>query len=370
MQTPHRHRLSAMIPHRLALVSLLFMIMLSSACLRTADGTERELKIATKHAPPFAMQDEHGKWNGLSIDLITAIAEKQGFRATFVPMSLLDMLEAVNRGEVDLAAAALTMTVEREKQLDFSHPYFQSGLAIAVREKEDGWKYALGRLFSPAFLRILGGLSLLLLLSGFLVWLFERRQNPGDFGGGPAEGIWSGFWWAAVTMTTVGYGDKAPKTRPGRMVALVWMFTSLIVISGFTAAITTSLTVGSLGSGIQEMDDLYGKKVGTLEASTSSSFLEELAIKGQYFPTVKEAMQALEKGQIDAVVYDEPILRYMITSGEIHGVRVVERSFKPEYYAFALPPGSPETETLNRNLLGIINSLAWKEIKYKYLREE
>lgn len=346
------------------------MVMLSPACISTAEGTEQELRIATKHAPPFAMQDENGQWKGLSIDLINALAEKQGLRATFVAMNLQDMLEAVAQREVDLAAAALTMTVEREELIDFSHPYYQSGLAIAVREKDSGWEYSLGRLFSPAFLRILGGLSLLLLLSGFLVWLFERRQNPGDFGGGVVEGIWSGFWWAAVTMTTVGYGDKAPTTRPGRMVALVWMFTSLIVISGFTAAITTSLTVGSLDSGIQDMDDLYGKKVGTLKASTSSIFLEELALKGTYFPSVKEAMHALEKGQIDAVLYDEPILRYLVTSGEIHGVRVVERSFKPEYYAFALPPGSSETETLNRNLLDIINSAAWKEIKYKYLREK
>ncbi len=110
-------------------------------------------------------------------------------------MSLPDMIEAVAGRTVDIGAAALTMTVEREEQLDFSHPYFQSGLAIAVREKDDGWEYALRRLFSPAFLKVLGGLSLLLLLSGFLVWVFERRNNPDNFGGGPVEGIWSGFWW-------------------------------------------------------------------------------------------------------------------------------------------------------------------------------
>jgi ABC-type amino acid transport substrate-binding protein len=338
--------------------------------IRTATAWDKEITVATKHSPPFAMKNANGEWEGMSIDLIRAIAKKQGVGITFIPMSLPEMLDAVARQKVDLAAAALTMTVEREEHLDFSHPYFQSGLAIAVREKDDGWEYALQRLFSPAFLRVLAGLSLLLLLSGFLVWLFERRKNPDNFGGGPAEGIWSGFWWAAVTMTTVGYGDKTPKTTPGRIVALVWMFTSLVVISGFTAAITTSLTVGSLGSGIRQADDLYGKKVGTVNGSTSSSFLDELGIRGKNFPTINDALHALEKGKLEAVVYDEPILRYLITTGDIHGIQVVNRSFRHEYYALALPSKCQERESLNRNLLEIINSKSWKNIKFKYLHNE
>jgi len=354
---------------RLALLLLLTITFVMATGTLPATAGEKKLTVATKHSPPFAMQNGNGEWEGLSIDLVRALAKKQGTGITFIPMSLPDMLAAVAERKVDMAAAALTMTVEREEQLDFSHPYYQSGLAIAVREKDDGWDYALRRLFSPAFLRVLAGLSLLLLLSGFLVWLFERRKNPDDFGGGPIEGIWSGFWWAAVTMTTVGYGDKAPKTSPGRIVALIWMFTSLVVISGFTAAMTTSLTVGSLGSGIRQVDDLYGKKVGTVKASTSSSFLDELAIRGQNFPTVNEALHALEKGKLDAVVYDEPILRYLITTGDVHGIKVVNRSFRHEYYA-ALPPRSTERESINRNLLEIINSRAWKEIKFKYLHNE
>ncbi|MWV54916.1 transporter substrate-binding domain-containing protein [Chlorobium phaeovibrioides] len=353
-----------------ALLSLVAITIIMTTGTRDASARERELTVATKHSPPFAMQKENGEWEGISIDLMRAIAKKQDLGITFIPMSLPDMIEAVAVRTVDIGAAALTMTVEREEQLDFSHPYFQSGLAIAVREKDDGWEYALRRLFSPAFLKVLGGLSLLLLLSGFLVWVFERRNNPDNFGGGPVEGIWSGFWWAAVTMTTVGYGDKAPKTPPGRIVALIWMFTSLVVISGFTAAMTTSLTVGSLGTGIRQVDDLYGKKVGTVKASTSSRFLDELAIRGQNFPTVNDALHLLEQGKLDAVVYDEPILRYLITTGEIHGIKVVNRSFRHEYYALALPPRSTERETLNRNLLEIINSKDWKEIRFKYLHNE
>ncbi|TCD46961.1 transporter substrate-binding domain-containing protein [Chlorobium sp. N1] len=349
---------------------LLLAILTAILSFAPASAATDELRVATKQTPPFAMLNAEGEWEGLSVELVRSIAEKEGRKAVFVPMGLEEMLRAVSDGKVDMAAAALTMTAEREMMLDFSHPYFRSGLAIAVRDTREGWDRAIQRLFSPAFLRVLGGLSLLLLLSGLLVWFFERRKNPEHFGGTPAEGIGSGFWWAAVTMTTVGYGDKAPKTAPGRLVGLVWMFMSLIVVSGFTAAITTTLTVGSLGGGIEKVDDLYGKRVGTIRASTSSSFLEELSIRGEYFQTVGEALQALERGKIDAVVYDEPVLRYLITTGAAHGVRVVDRSFRTSYYALALPPGSPETEQVNRDLLEVVGSDAWKEIRFRYLHDE
>jgi len=59
-------------------------------------------------------------------------------------------------------------------------------------------------------------------------------------------------------MTTVGYGDKAPVTLAGRVVGLLWMPASIILISGFTAAIASALTVGQLDHSISGLDDLYG----------------------------------------------------------------------------------------------------------------
>jgi polar amino acid transport system substrate-binding protein len=87
-------------------------------------------------------------------------------------------------------------------------------------------------------LKVVTALGLVLLVVGALIWACERRQNPQHFGGN-AKGVLSGFWWAAVTMTTVGYGDKVPVTIGGRIIGLLWMFTAIILISGFTASITT-----------------------------------------------------------------------------------------------------------------------------------
>ncbi|WP_294345090.1 transporter substrate-binding domain-containing protein [Prosthecochloris sp.] len=346
---------------------LLVALALFFPCTLSAAEGETELIVGIKQAPPFSMKNKEGEWEGISVELWKKIAQDNGFSYKFRESELENLLDNVSTGEHDASVAAITVTGERENLVDFSQPFFLSGLAIAVRENSSNWGRVIKVFFSSGFLRIVLLLSLILLVSGFLVWFFERVKNPEQFGGSPAKGIGHGFWWAAVTMTTVGYGDKAPKTPGGRMVALVWMFASLIIISGFTAAITTALTVGSLDVPIKGVHDLHTIKTGTVSGSTSIQFLTEEYISFQEFGTIEEALQSLQGGRIDAVVYDEPIMRYMTASGGFEDIRVLEHSFKHEYYAIALPPGSPLAEKINRSLLDYTASKRWRLILFKYL---
>ena len=332
----------------------------------SAAEVEKKLVIGTKQVPPFSMKNAEGEWEGISVELWNKIAQDNGFLFEFKESELTDLLEQVSKGELDACVAAITVTAERENMVDFSQPFFLSGLAIAVREGGSNWERLIQGFFSSGFLRIVVFLSLILLVSGFLVWLFERAKNPEQFGGSPVKGIWEGFWWSAVTMTTVGYGDRAPKTAGGRLIALVWMFASLVIISGFTAAITTMLTVGSLTVPVKGPHDLYAVRTGTVSGSTSMEYLAEEYIFFHEFETIQDALQALQQGRIDAVVYDEPIMRYMTTSGEFKGIRILEHSFRHEYYAIVLPPGSPLTEKINRSLLQYTDSKQWRLVLFKH----
>jgi voltage-gated potassium channel len=69
----------------------------------------------------------------------------------------------------------------------------------------------------------------LVIVGGFLGWAIEPE----------IETVWDGIWWSLITVTTVGYGDIAPKTPIGRGLAAVLILVGLCTLSLLTGAITT-----------------------------------------------------------------------------------------------------------------------------------
>ncbi|KAA6186658.1 transporter substrate-binding domain-containing protein [Thiohalocapsa marina] len=342
---------------------------LAQATEDAQDAADDTWLVATRHAPPFAIVDGHGNWSGISIDLWREIAEQLGLDYRFVDMGLTQMLDAIAEDQADVAAAALTITSEREQRVDFTHPFHTSGLGIAVHRHPGGEVITvLKGLVSAPFLGVLAGLSALLAAVGVLIWLAERRSND-QFQSDPVRGIGSGLWWSAVTMTTVGYGDKAPTTLLGRLIGIIWMFAGIIVISSFTAAIATSLTVGALHHRIKGLDDLYASRVATVGAdSTSARFLQEHSVRHRVVDTLPDALQQLAERQLDAVVYDIPMLRYQIAAQFPDQLQVLPQVLQRQDYGFALPQGSLAREAVNEVLLRTIRTEAdWSPVLEQYL---
>lgn len=345
--------------------SLSFSLASSPACAEISSGT---MTVAIRHSPPFAIKDQDGNWHGISIELWRIIADKLGLAYRFhETASLRELLGAVERGEAEAAVAAITITSKRETRMDFTHPFVRTGLGIAVPiATGGGWLSVTQRVVAPPFIKAMAALFGLLLLVGFLVWLLERRRNT-QFGGTPVEGIGAGLWWSAVTMTTVGYGDKAPVTFAGRALAMIWMFAGVIVISSFTAAIATSLTVGELGGNVRGKDDLARARIATVAESTSAQFLAEAQFDFRTEPDLYTALDALDRGTVDAVVYDAPLLRYQVRQQFDDRLAVIPGSFEGQDYGIALPPGSPHREAINRVLLDSLRDPAWEKLLYSYL---
>ena len=335
-----------------------------------AQDTTRTLVVGTKEAPPFAIRQPDGTWGGISITLWEQIAEELDLSYEWQERDLQGLLEGAEDGSLDVAVAALTVTAEREEDLDFSHPFYASGLGIAVRVEEGGrWLSVIRGFLSVAFLKVVGVLVLLLLLVGLVIWVVERRHNPEHFGGSPAQGIGSGFWWSAVTMTTVGYGDKAPVTAAGRIIGLIWMFTAIIIISSFTAAIASSLTFSQFRHAVEGPGDLRDVRIGTVPNSVSDEYLQAQHIPAQAYDSPVAALAALDAGEIKAFVYDAPILRYLINSRGGTSVEVLPGTFQEQYYAIAFPSGSALLEPVNRSLLEQVDAPAWQDVLYRYLGE-
>lgn len=325
------------------------------------------LVVATKDAPPFAFIGPGGEWTGIAVDVMTAIAADLGRTVEWREETLQGMLDAVETGEVDAAAAAITITPAREAGLDFSFPYFTTGLGIAIDpEAGNGWLQVLRNFFTWQFAVAITTLSMVLLAAGAAVWAFERRFNE-QFPKDPARGLGDGFWWAAVTMTTVGYGDKAPRSLGGRIVGLVWMFTSMIIVASFTASIAASLTVGSLGNPVQTVNDLRDVRVGVVDGTIGA---DETALRGLRtvrFASVDEAYDSLLAGDIGAVVHDRPLLRWTALWTFDSAVRVLEDKIGRQDYGIALPQESDLREPINTALLQYLRSPRWIEVQARYL---
>jgi ABC-type amino acid transport substrate-binding protein len=356
----------------------LFMVILSFLVAANCGGTApqkepqagRSLVVGTREVPPFAMKTADGAWTGISIELWRELADALDLEYELREASLHDLLEGVEAGTLDAAAAALTITDERERRFDFTHSFFSSGIGMAVSTRgKRPWLAVVKRVFSLAFLRLVAVISVFLFLVGTVVWIFERRKNPQQFGGGAAKGLFSGFWWSAVTMTTVGYGDKAPMTTGGRVVALVWMFAGIIMISSFTAAVASVLTVTQLESGVAGPGDLWKLRVGTLPDSTSEAYLQEKGIGYRTFQTALSGLRAVDAGEIDSLVYDAPVMRYLIRKRYPGSLQVLPHRLLRQEYGIALPANSPLREPLNRELLRITGNQKWQDTLYRHLGE-
>lgn len=359
-------------PHTVMLTRILSCVFLLALSISSqVHAQEPPLKVGITTVPPFVMETDNGRWEGISIDLWEDIAEGMERKFEWVPMSFNELLEAVENGEIDVAVGALTMTADREARFDFSHPFYQTGLSIAVPPvPEQSLFSSLKALVSWQFLSAVLALGALLLVVGFLLWLVERRRNPEQFGGSAAEGIGSSFWWAAVTMTTVGYGDKAPVSLPGRLIGLVWMFAGLIMVASFTATITSSLTVSNLRAGIQGTNDLPGKMVATISNTASQRYLEDEHIRYQTYPNLTSAMESVVSGETDAIVYDRALMQYRNLQLGQKKLTILPGVFAKQLYALALPDGSPLRAKISQEVLRVTEDDSWAGIQAAYLGKE
>jgi polar amino acid transport system substrate-binding protein len=298
------------------------------------------------------------------------VAEELGWDYKLTPISqMASILSGLEQGRFDAAIGAITITAEREARVDFSYPAHRSGVAVALR-KETGPLAAISSYLTVAMelgYLILGILALLLLL-GSIIWVVERPRRSDAR---PHESIvatWhEGLYWAVVTMTTVGYGDKTPKTRLGQLVAVVWMMTSLALVSLLSASLVSRLTAERVeNSSIRTESDLSARRLAAVEQSSGAEYLEDLQLKYDKYNNVAEALRSLADGRSDAVINSVGALRHLVSARFAQAVYVQRALLAPAFMAVALPQNSPLKRPIDRALIKITASLEWKAIEELY----
>ena len=349
---------------------LSFLFVFFSFLINAQDSLKsatKTYKIGIQHTPPFVTQNPDGTYDGLSIKSWNLVNESLDYNFKYQEYKTLKaLLNAVESGEVDFSINPITVTDSRMERLDFSQPYFISHTGIAKR-KESQVINILKNLWSWEFISAILALLGVIFIFGFLVWLFERKKNAEEFGGSKGKGLMEGFWWSAVTMTTVGYGDKSPRTTGGRIIGLIWMFMAIIIISSLTASIASSLTVKSISGEIKGITDLSRFKVATVNSSSAAELLDQYGIDSEKLVTEEEGIALLNNKEIDVLVYDEPILRYEIDKLNLgNSIEVLEKTLKKDYYSYSFPKNSDLVDQIDPALVRMLKRMEWENLNKEY----
>jgi len=301
------------------------------------------------------------------------VAARLPLRFRFEPFEFEALIRAVEQGTVDVGVGAVSITAERAESADFSQPFYLTGLGIAVprRDLRAISVNLMEYLLASNFLVILLVLLVFSVAAGLVIWLLEKGRNAQEFQPG-ARGLVDGIWWAVVTVTTVGYGEKTPKGVLGRIIGLVWMLMGIVLLALVTAAITSTITINELGYKITGPQDLNRVIVGTVEDSTADAYLAREHIRPRLYPELADALADLTAKKIGAVVFDRPILRYY-QKYDFHGeIDVLPVKFCEQTYGFVFPLKSPLRKPVNVQLLKLLDDEpTWYEgIVNTYMHKE
>ena len=339
-------RCHALLGSKLCLLSLFAM---GTALM----AQERVVRVGYNEFAPFIVEADAARPQGFSIELWHAVAAEVGVATEWVPYdSVSEKLNQLQAGAIDVAIGGITITSERERIIDFTHPCHRTGLDILVKaEKGSSLWRGISSLFTPGKLFILGGFLLLIVISGHLIWLAERGKEA--FNDNYFPGVFEGMYWAIVTASTVGYGDKAPAKWAGRLLAGLVIIISLPMFALFTAEIASTFTLQEIRSNISGPEDLGRMNTGVVAGTTSAQFVASIGGRFKEYTKDSDAYAALEAGEVDAVVYEAPNLQYYAMKRNDESLLVVGKLFQPQVLAFATQSGSPLREELNLALLSL-----------------
>lgn len=330
-----------------------------------SNATANKLRVVTCDIEPFSFEQD-GVQKGFCLELWDSLARELKLEYELSRVgSANDMVEAVKNKNADVAVGGLSITSGREQMVDFSHEYYESGLQIVVSKNAGGLLDSIFCIFQNVFswnlLAVFSIAILVMFVISYLVWVCEHPVNEEMWPRSYLSGIGESFWWT-INIFLCGGADKSPIGLGGRIVATIWMLASVSTISLFTASLSAVLTVNSLSGDINGPNDLPGREVATVGGFISETWLRELNANGgsqvklTLLPDIPACLDALNRGKVQAIVFDASVLKYYINKLGPEDFEIKGNLFDRNNYGFALQQGSPLREQINCALLKLKES--------------
>jgi len=121
-----------------SILLVLAMVIGTVALSGCTQETENKIIVGTSaDFDPFEYKDTNGNIIGFDIDLIKKVLTDQGYTVEVQDIGFDSLIPALQTGKIDIIAAAMTITDERKKEVDFSGPYYDANQAVLVKVGAD-----------------------------------------------------------------------------------------------------------------------------------------------------------------------------------------------------------------------------------------
>lgn len=397
--------------------------------------TNRTLVVSTILNTPFMMLKEgseelrgNDRYEGYSADLIKLIAKILRFNYTIKEAddgkygrfdeetgSWNGMIGELQNQKADMVVADITITSEREKVVDFTVPFMNLGITILHRKptrKTPNPFSFLSPFVTDLWLYILTAYIVVSLLL-FAISRFSpcerpvlRRDPPNDESGqnspkltctgnqqrsigtqanleaGERFTLMNSFWFVlAALLGQRGGVHLFPSAFSTRLVAAMWWFFSLILISSYTANLAAFLTVEQLESPIESVEDLVSQRrvrYGAVAGGSTEAFLRDSDSDiydriWNYMDRNKNALTRSTREGVERVIKEGGNYAFFMESTAVEYVverrcelRQVGGLLDNKGYGIGLPPGSPYRSPVSRALLQLQEKGTLRKLKKKW----
>ncbi|WP_136807564.1 substrate-binding periplasmic protein [Desulfosediminicola flagellatus] len=331
------------------------------------------VKIGVFECPPFLIKEANGSYSGLTILLLDELFIDSGSDYSIQEYTLQGLVEAVSTGEIDVGATCLSITPEREAIIDFSHSFYETHLAIGVKN-QGYFTFFKNLITNRELLLILLAIAGSACVIGTIYYVFEHRINEKLYTEtSTGRKLIEGFILGLLFVTKGPFNYYEFKTLTGRVMTVLLAIVTTFFIASITAVLASSFTIGSLSTDIRGPRDLITKKVGVIRTSTSSELLSKYNVVKQSYDSINELLEALDNGEVEAILADDAILKYYLKKEKAQDkyldLSVLPYQFSKQNYGLALKDDSPFIEELNQRLLRIRKDPEWKQALMEYFGE-
>ncbi|MBX9787166.1 MAG: transporter substrate-binding domain-containing protein [Alphaproteobacteria bacterium] len=341
------------------LYSLLFLVVFS-----TIAHCERPLKVGLVVQPPFVIKNSL-TYNGLAVDLWKEIAQGLKKSYEFVecpPNNLCEPFDNLQNGDIDVLLGPISITTDRYKKVDFTFPFFFDRVIAITAPGYWHNLFLFMKLFFISVGTIIALLIIVFVIYINLLWYYERHyidNLPKSY----KKGIAYIFWHHVFT----GRYLELPKSLPGKFLILCHKTVFYFIIISMNATFLSFITVtlANYASPVQNVSDLTKGKIGGVTYSKPYKIGLEFGLNMVPFNSLEEGIQALEKGQVIAVLEDFSLAQAYFKKQNKTNLVTSHFNLKQDLYSFAVQKGNPLLAEINMQLL----ELQQRDVPEKICRE-